>query len=338
MIEGTPGSHFEGEVAIRRKRYASEESGFAVVDAERDGDELVLVGPIAHLEERERVRIAGTWQDDRRFGMQVKVATAEPLPPSGDAALTAYLKRVKHVGAGPRGPAAAAPRRRACSRRSTTTRTARCARSASTRGARTRRSSRGTSCAPAARCTCMLAPHGLAWLVPRIAQAPRRARPPDRPPAPVRAHQRVRRRLPHRRHDRARRRHAARRRRRARARASSTCSPRPRRRARRASRWPSWRPARPRCSSGPPPDAALLGAMEDAGELVLDVDDGPRGLGVPAADRGARGRARRRSCARSRTPSRCCTAPKRLPEDDARARAGAVRGGRGRLHLAACRS
>jgi len=100
MIEGTPGTPFEGEVAIRRRRYASEESGFAVVDAERDGDELVLVGPIAHLEERERVRIAGTWQDDRRFGMQVKVATAEPLPPSGDAALTAYLKRVKHVGAG----------------------------------------------------------------------------------------------------------------------------------------------------------------------------------------------------------------------------------------------
>ena len=100
MIEGTPGTAFEGEVTVRRIRFAGEDGGFAVLDAERDGDELVLVGPIAHLEERERARIRGTWQDDRRFGMQIRVATAEPLAPSGDAALLAYLKRVKHVGDG----------------------------------------------------------------------------------------------------------------------------------------------------------------------------------------------------------------------------------------------
>ncbi|HTE60383.1 MAG TPA: AAA family ATPase [Solirubrobacteraceae bacterium] len=100
MIEGTPGTPFEGEVLIRRRRWASDDSGFAVIDADRDGDEVVLVGTIAHLEERERVRIAGVWQDDRRFGMQVRVATAEPLAPAGDAALTAYLKRVKHIGPG----------------------------------------------------------------------------------------------------------------------------------------------------------------------------------------------------------------------------------------------
>src|SRR5687768_9468161 len=100
MIEGTPGTPFEGEVVIRRRRWASDASGFAVVDAEREGDELVLVGALAHLEERERARIAGVWQDDRRYGMQVKVATAEPLAPAGDAALTAYLRRVTHVGSG----------------------------------------------------------------------------------------------------------------------------------------------------------------------------------------------------------------------------------------------
>jgi exodeoxyribonuclease V alpha subunit len=98
MIESTPGTAFEDEVLIRRRRWASDETGFAVIDAERDGDEIVLVGTIAHLEERERVRIGGVWQDDRRFGLQVKVATAEPLAPSGDAALIAYLRRVKHVG------------------------------------------------------------------------------------------------------------------------------------------------------------------------------------------------------------------------------------------------
>src|SRR5829696_312001 len=98
MTEGTPGTPFEDEVVIRRLRWASEESGFAVVDADRGGDDVVLVGPIAHLEERERVRIAGVWQDDRRFGMQVKVSLAQPLAPSGEVALMAYLKRVKHVG------------------------------------------------------------------------------------------------------------------------------------------------------------------------------------------------------------------------------------------------
>jgi len=100
MLEGTPGTPFEGEVVVRRRRWASDESGFAVVDAERDGDEIVLIGTIAHLEERERVRVSGVWQDDRRFGLQVKVATAEPLAPAGDAALISYLRRVKHVGGG----------------------------------------------------------------------------------------------------------------------------------------------------------------------------------------------------------------------------------------------
>jgi exodeoxyribonuclease V alpha subunit len=98
VIEGEPGAPFEDEVLVRRLRWASDETGFAVIDAERDGDDIVLVGPIAHLEERERVRVRGVWQDDKRYGMQVKVSLAEPLAPSGEAALMAYLKRVRHVG------------------------------------------------------------------------------------------------------------------------------------------------------------------------------------------------------------------------------------------------
>jgi exodeoxyribonuclease V alpha subunit len=98
VIEGIPGMPFEDEVLIRRRRWSSEETGFAIVDADRDGDEITLVGTIAHLEERERVRISGEWQDDRRYGLQVKVATAEPLAPTGEAALLVYLKRVRHVG------------------------------------------------------------------------------------------------------------------------------------------------------------------------------------------------------------------------------------------------
>src|SRR3954454_2031446 len=98
-IEGLPGAPFEGEVAIRRRRFANDQTGFAVIDADRDGDEIVLVDVLSHLEERERVRIRGVWHEDRRFGLQVKVSLAEPVAPSGDVALRAYLKRVKHIGA-----------------------------------------------------------------------------------------------------------------------------------------------------------------------------------------------------------------------------------------------
>ena len=100
MVEGTPGTDFADEVVIRRVRFASDDQSFAVVEADRDGDEIVLVGPVAHLEERERVAIAGTWQDDKRFGMQVRVRAAQPLAPSGADAVLAYLRRVKHVGPG----------------------------------------------------------------------------------------------------------------------------------------------------------------------------------------------------------------------------------------------
>src|SRR3954447_17622327 len=98
MLDGIPGTPFDGEVLIRRRRWASEETGFGVLDADWQDDEIVLVGTIAHLEERERARVSGVWKEDHRYGLQVNVALAEPLPPSGDAALTAYLVRVKHVG------------------------------------------------------------------------------------------------------------------------------------------------------------------------------------------------------------------------------------------------
>jgi exodeoxyribonuclease V alpha subunit len=98
MLDGTPGTSFDGEVVIRRRRWASEETGFGVLDAAWEDDEIVLVGTIAHLEERERARVTGVWKEDRRYGLQVNVAVAEPLPPSGEAALIAYLLRVKHVG------------------------------------------------------------------------------------------------------------------------------------------------------------------------------------------------------------------------------------------------
>ena len=63
-----------------------------------DGRHVVLVGPLVHLEERERARVLGQWVHDRRYGEQVRVDEARPLPPSDEATLTAYLRRVRHVG------------------------------------------------------------------------------------------------------------------------------------------------------------------------------------------------------------------------------------------------
>jgi len=93
-------SRFEAEVTVRFVRYANTETGWAVLDATHaDGTLVALVGPLVHLEERERVQISGTWVQDSRYGPQVKVAQARPLAPDDPQALAAYLKRVKHVGA-----------------------------------------------------------------------------------------------------------------------------------------------------------------------------------------------------------------------------------------------
>lgn len=167
-VMDTPGTPFEDEIVVRRIRFSSEESGFAVVDADRGSDELVLIGPLAHLEEREHVKVVGVWHDDKRYGPQVKVSIAESVPPSGDEALLAYLKRVRHVGTvrasnlldryGERvlevidqDPALAFRR-------------------AGLSHPRSREAAKSWAALRSTRALhLLLAPHGLAWLVPRIA-------------------------------------------------------------------------------------------------------------------------------------------------------------------------
>ena len=94
--DGTP---FAAEVLVRGQRFANEESGFAVLDGEADGQHVVLVGPLAHLEARERASVTGAWAIDPRYGPQVRVREAHPLAPTDAEALVAYLRRVRHVGA-----------------------------------------------------------------------------------------------------------------------------------------------------------------------------------------------------------------------------------------------
>ena len=91
---------FQGEVTVRFVRYANEATGWAVLDAvTAEGAPLALVGPLVHLEERERASVAGTWVQDSRYGRQLKVTEARPLPPEDPQVLIGYLRRVKHVGA-----------------------------------------------------------------------------------------------------------------------------------------------------------------------------------------------------------------------------------------------
>lgn len=93
------GMPFAAEVVVRGRRFANEESGFAVLDCESDGAHVVLVGPIVHLEERERAAVTGAWVVDPRYGPQVKVREAHPVAAAGEQALVAYLRKVRHVGA-----------------------------------------------------------------------------------------------------------------------------------------------------------------------------------------------------------------------------------------------
>jgi len=91
---------FDDDVTVRYVRYANEQTGWAVLDAAgQDGTPIALVGPLVHLEQGERVRIVGNWVNDSRYGPQVKVSEARPLPPQDPATLTSYLQRVKHIGA-----------------------------------------------------------------------------------------------------------------------------------------------------------------------------------------------------------------------------------------------
>ncbi len=91
---------FDDEVTVRYVRYANEQTGWAVLDAAApDGTPVALVGPLVHLEQGERVRIVGDWVTDSRYGRQIKVSEARPLPPLDPVALTGYLRRIKHVGA-----------------------------------------------------------------------------------------------------------------------------------------------------------------------------------------------------------------------------------------------
>ncbi|MDX6730097.1 MAG: exodeoxyribonuclease alpha subunit [Baekduia sp.] len=82
-------------------RWRADDGGFAVLAAvDGGGDEVVLTGPIAHLNEGDTVEVEGAWREHPRFGRQLHVQQLRQSAPS-EAGLLTLLASVKHVG--PRG-------------------------------------------------------------------------------------------------------------------------------------------------------------------------------------------------------------------------------------------
>jgi exodeoxyribonuclease V alpha subunit len=99
MSAGPDRESFDDEVRAGRFRYRDEQAGWAVLQAAgADGEELTLVGPLSHVRQGERVRVLGRWVDDPRYGPQVKVTQAEPLDPTDPESLAIFLRSVKHIG------------------------------------------------------------------------------------------------------------------------------------------------------------------------------------------------------------------------------------------------
>lgn len=93
------GDEFEGEVRVDHRRWCSDDGQFAVIGIELgDGAEMVAVGPLGHLEEDSRARLAGTFELHHKHGLQLAAREAEPLDPSGIEGVRRYLKSIPGIG------------------------------------------------------------------------------------------------------------------------------------------------------------------------------------------------------------------------------------------------
>ena len=80
-------------------RWRADDGDFAVLAGITDeGEEVTVVGPLAHVHEGEMVDIAGEWRRHPRHGLQLQAERVRVREPVGETALLAYLASVKHVG------------------------------------------------------------------------------------------------------------------------------------------------------------------------------------------------------------------------------------------------
>ena len=112
---GAPVGAAAGELALEgrvlRTLFVSDDATFAVTSFEAEagdllaaglavGERLTAVGPLASLDQEDRVHVVGSWVDSPRFGRQLRVHAAWPVLPHSAAGIEGYLGsgRVKGVG------------------------------------------------------------------------------------------------------------------------------------------------------------------------------------------------------------------------------------------------
>jgi exodeoxyribonuclease V alpha subunit len=90
---------FDGEVRVRHVRWAAPEGGFAVLSVEdRDGADVTVAGPLAHLAEGDRARIVGKWTEHERYGLQIQADAAYELDPDDAEGALKYLTTISRIG------------------------------------------------------------------------------------------------------------------------------------------------------------------------------------------------------------------------------------------------
>src|SRR3954447_201385 len=97
-----PRDDFVGQVRVRRVRFRSPDDRFAILEAEADGDGVILrlrdfpfaveVGDVLH--------VRGRWQKHPTHGRQVVVRAARPATPQGRRAALSFLGSIDGVGPG----------------------------------------------------------------------------------------------------------------------------------------------------------------------------------------------------------------------------------------------
>lgn len=84
---------------IVAERFRAPDGDFAVlVGVSDEGDEVLLVGPLAHVAEGEGVTVGGTWKRHDKHGWQFAVDRLRVMEAVSEQAVLAQLTAVKHVG------------------------------------------------------------------------------------------------------------------------------------------------------------------------------------------------------------------------------------------------
>ncbi len=105
--EASPSDSAASELTaeVMAVRWALPDGDFAVLDAVSDeGEPVVLVGALAHVNQGESLAVGGGWRRHPRHGWQFSVTRARILEPVSEHAVASYLESIKHVG--PAGAAA----------------------------------------------------------------------------------------------------------------------------------------------------------------------------------------------------------------------------------------